>query len=679
MKLSLTPSGALNIESDIVSLRDARPVVNGQIVEGAAEVIQNDAAGRVVRYTGLALGHGALVVEAHPEAENSCAWLRYWVEGLEPQFTLDSFGLQFAALENLRAYLRSGYFSWDGSAYVVPEALADFEPGETRPEVGYALTQLLPRFGAGSLTLGFDQHERFQHTFTFHTQLCPVALTILTLWDRKERVGLSRCESEKLLLFEHAEVEAALRAWARRVAAASSVPPRLCQPPITGWCSWYNLYTYMDEGVILEHLRGAAAVVQREELPLRVFQIDDGFTPEMGDWLEVKPQFPRGMQPLLAEIGRAGFVPGLWIAPFMVGNRSHLYRDHPDWVVRDRSTGEPLKQWEHAGEYRWHKRSEEYYILDTTQPEAFAYLRRVFRTWRQDWGCGYFKTDFMQFGSEHGPDRAVWHTPGLTRIEIWRRTASMIRDEIGNALWVGCGCPLWASVGLVDGVRVASDVGVEWTGGLSPQSLLRDLASRNFANHILWQLDPDSVLLREHFHALTEVEVRSLAIYAGVSGGILMTGDALDELTPGRLRLLKLILGETRATCRFPMLEQSALIYEPLAANVHPRTIRHQPRPVDPVLVQVRCPSYDGKTGRGEHAELETAAVFLFNTGNYHVQRTYPLATLGLAGPRHVFDWTLNQAWPIAVDRLSVTLPPHDGRLLFLSRVPILEPPPRLP
>ena len=26
-----------------------------------------------------------------------------------------------------------------------------------------------------------------------------------------------------------------------------------------------------------------------------------------------------------------------------------------------------------------------------------------------EWGCEYFKTDFMHFGSEYGPDRAVWH------------------------------------------------------------------------------------------------------------------------------------------------------------------------------------------------------------------------------------------------------------------------------
>jgi len=187
------------------------------------------------------------------------------------------------------------------------------------------------------------------------------------------------------------------------------------------------------------------------------------------------------------------------------------------------------------GEFRWHKRSEEYYILDATHPDALDYLKNVFHTWRNEWGCEYFKTDFMHFGSEYGPDRAAWHTPGMTRIEIWRRAAEMIREEIGDALWLGCGCPLWASIGLVDAVRIGRDVGVTWSGNYSAQSLLRDQACRNFANHILWQSDPDCVLLRERFHDLSKDEVKSLALYAGMTGGVMMTSDHLGELSPERL------------------------------------------------------------------------------------------------------------------------------------------------
>jgi hypothetical protein len=374
------------------------------------------------------------------------------------------------------------------------------------------------------------------------------------------------------------------------------------------------------------------------------------------------------MKPLLDDIRSAGFTPGLWIAPFMVGNRSHLYQDHPDWVVKDRQSGKPIAHMRFYGEFRWHKRSEEYYILDATHPEAFAYLRKVFRTWRHDWGCEYFKTDFMHFGSEYGPDRAIWHRPGMTRIEIWRRLAVMIREEIGEALWLGCGCPLWASIGLVDGVRIGRDVGVAWSGDYSAQSLLRDQACRNFANQILWQSDPDCVLLRERFHDLSDEEIKSLAIYAGMTGGVLMTSDHLGELSPARLNLWRLLLTEDQASCDFPLLGQSNISYE-RAANPQADQARYVARAEDPVLVQVR------------HSKDASApgAIFILNTSNQTVQRSYSLAGLGIKESVSLCSWDSTSPNDQAVSKLALTLPGHHSALYFFSHDPIWEIPLRLP
>ncbi len=670
MKITLTSTETLVVESGGISLSDLRPVLNGAPLENAhAEIIANNSTHFQLRYTAPALGDATFEVEIAC-GEESHAWLRYWLGRPPDGVSLDSFGLRFDRVENLSTYLRNGYYSWDGSFYVEPEGLQQWEEYERRPEIGYAMTQLLPRSGSGSVVLGFDRHDRFQQTFSFDTHSSPPSLTILTLWDRKSLAAApnarqgSQCESERLLLFEHPGVEEALREWARRVAAAAPIPPRR-SPPIKGWCSWYNLYAYLSEENILEHLRGVREIARREHLPMQVFQIDDGFTPEMGDWLEAKPQFPRGMKPLLDDIRAAGFTPGLWIAPFMVGNRSHLYQEHPDWVVQDARTGGPFVQRRFYEEFRWHKRSEEYYILDATHPAAFAYLQHVFRTWRQEWGCEYFKTDFMEFGSERGPDRAQWHTPGLSRIEIWRRVAEMIRAEMGEAIWLGSGCPLWASVGLVDAVRIGTDVGVEWYGHRSAQSLLRDQATRNFANRILWQIDPDCILLRDRFHHLGDAEVRSLALYAGMSGGVVMTSDALDELSPQRLRLWKLLLNSSDSTCRFPFLGQSSITYERLPADLRSQRVRHEPR-ADPVLVQVR-------------GDDRQAAIFVFNTGETVVQRTYPLSALGLENGKYLFDWTANRPSADAVDQVVVTLAPHDGALFFASPSPIHSAPEQLP
>ncbi|HEV2569552.1 glycoside hydrolase family 36 protein [Sphingomonas sp.] len=488
------------------------------------------------------------------------------VTGLDPAREIDSIGIRFEQVQGLGRYLRHGYQSWDGSFFVEPGTPAGDGPPLKSPTLGYAATALLPASGEGTVVLGFTRHDRFQSRFRFGGTADAPTISLETLWDRVPHDGA--VAMEPLLLFAGPDVEQALRDWAGVVAAESPLPPRVPARRITGWCSWYNLYAAIDEANILEHLRAAGTYRDEHQVPLEIFQIDDGFTPEMGDWLDVRPQFPRGMKPLLDDVRAAGFTPGLWIAPFMVGNRSRLFREHPDWVIKDRATGGPLAQMTFYGEFRWHKRSEEYYILDATHPEAEAYIRQVFRTWARDWGADYFKTDFMLFGSEHGPDRAVWHQPGLSRIEIWRRMAALIRDEIGDALWLGCGCPLWASVGYVDAVRIGRDVGVTWTGDYSAESLLRDQVTRNHASGILWQADPDCVLLRDRFHELSDDQVELLARFAAYAGGLLMTSDKLDELSPQRAALLAELLREPVSGCDFPLLGKTATA---LLQRVHRR------------------------------------------------------------------------------------------------------------
>jgi len=522
-----------------ISLRGIEPLIDGEVP--AHEPPRRD--GNSISWE---LGTGLAVLHVEPGERPS---LRLSLEGIVPDRPISSLGLRFGNVEGARLYLRNGYQSWDGSFFVAPGTPSGDGPPAKAPTLGFAMTALLPDSGGGALVLGFSRHDRFQSRFRFGGNAASFAFDVETLWDREAHHGT--IEGEPLVFLEHDEVEEALRAWSRLSAACSPLAPRLRKDRITGWCSWYNLYAAIDEPSILEHLEATTRFRAERQVPLEVFLIDDGFTPEMGDWLEVKPQFPRGMKPLVEDIAAAGFTPGLWIAPFLVGNRSRLYAEHPDWVVESVSGG-PLRHMKFYGEFRWHKRSEEYYVLDVTHPSAAAYIRNVFRTWRHDWGARYFKTDFMNAGMEYGPEQAQWHDLGMSRVEIWRRMASIIREEIGDALWLGCGCPLWASIGYVDAVRIGRDIGVSWHGEYSAESLLRDQVTRNHASHILWQADPDCVLLRDRFHELSDEEVRSLLLFAGFSGGVLMTSDKLDELPEERADLFASLLAQPDLKCDFP-------------------------------------------------------------------------------------------------------------------------------
>jgi alpha-galactosidase len=542
-----------------ITLADIGPVLDGQPPDCNAPEIWTSEEGWTLVWSskpGSATGQSAKVISLRITrlAQGEGLRLDLALESAGPDVRLQSIGLRIGRTEGVLRYLKNGYTSWDGSYFVEPNearsAIADESPALT----GYAMTALLSS-PEQACVLGFLRHDRFQNRMRFAFSDGPLSIAVETLADGAAHDG--RIAAEPLVLLAGTDVEKTLRRWARLVGAASTLPPRIRTNRITGWCSWYNLYNSISETVLLEHLRAAARFRDAYRVPFEVFQIDDGFTPEMGDWLELKPQFPRGMAALLNDVSAAGFVPGLWIAPFMVGNRSQLFAAHPDWVVTDRATGKPLSPMKFYGEFRWHKRSEEYYILDITHPAAEAYIRNVFRVWTREWGCRYFKTDFMYFGCEYGPDQARWHQSGLSRMEIWMHMARLIREEIGESLWLGCGGPIWAPIGLVDAVRIGRDIGVSWRGHHSAESLLRDQTARNFANGIFWQADPDCILLRSRFHELTDMEVRSLALFAGLSGGLLMTSDQLDELSDERRILLAQLLGDGKArTCDFPQLGQ---------------------------------------------------------------------------------------------------------------------------
>jgi hypothetical protein len=526
------------------------------------------------------------------------------------------------------------------------------------------MTQLIPRYGIGSMIVGFDKHNQFQHTFKFYNANNPPALKIECMWDRKQSDFSSVCSSEWLIIFEHSEIEGALVDWVKIVADASHPLPRVNTETMMGWCSWYNLYGYITEELILELLESARNYVAHTANPLQVFQIDDGFTPEMGDWLQVKPQFPHGMAPLLKKICDAGFKPGLWIAPFLVGNRSQLFTDHPDWVLKDAESGLPKVAWKLYGENRWFKRSEEYYILDGTHPLAFDYLRTVFRTWRQEWGCEYIKTDFMFYGCMYGPDQVQFYNPGTTRVEVWRKVAEMIRVEIGDAFWLGCGCPLWASIGLVDGIRISGDLGVSWSGSLSAQTLLRDLPARNFANHRFWQIDPDCILLRDQYHHLSDNEVESLAIFAGMSGGMILTSDALTGLSSDRNRLFRLILPNQNYSSHYPFLGKSPVVYAKRSDELGTTT----PVNLDPVIVQVlRHPS-----------KIDVGTVFILNTSDNPIQRTFPVESLGFSGPLYIYEWQEQLVHNDPNWHLHVKLSGHQGALFFLTNSPLNSLPDKL-
>ena len=115
---------------------------------------------------------------------------------------------------------------------------------------------------------------------------------------------------------------------------------RTAAPYQRGWCSWYHYFHAITEEAMRSNLRALKEL--RSAFPIEVVQLDDGYQAALGDWDRTNEKFPSGLKKLAGEIRDAGFVAGIWTAPFFAARDSVLMRERADWFITHRETGEPL-------------------------------------------------------------------------------------------------------------------------------------------------------------------------------------------------------------------------------------------------------------------------------------------------------------------------------------------------
>jgi hypothetical protein len=413
-------------------------------------------------------------------------------------------------------------------------------------------------------------------------------------------------------------------------AIAKNMKARQDKPSAYHWCSWYYCYQNFDQAQLEEYLEGMKECHVLDKM--HYIQIDAGYFPSAGDWLISNERWPQGLKGAFDTIKKHGAHPAIWIGPYMVGNRSVLYREHPDWILH-KTDGKPLCPWEWYNEPKvWGFQDEEYYVLDTSHPEAMEYIRGVFRSFRA-WGAELFKTDFMFWGYVDS-STVTRHSPGKTSIEYFREFLQAIREEIGEeSYWLGCIAPFLPFIGYADGMRVGGDVGSQWKGGFNPQSMIQSVVGNNYTNHLFYQNDPDALLLRDFFIKLTDTEVESLTLLAALSGGCVYTSDPVHKLREDRLALLNYIEPEGKRRPTLPYINA---------------------RRDDIVLVH-------------RNASAARGIVFIFNKTDAPITAVYPLGELGFSGSMRAYDYRARDTAGVDTDRLLAATPAHGCNLFFLT------------
>jgi alpha-galactosidase len=393
------------------------------------------------------------------------------------------------------------------------------------------LSGTLPRSGSGDdidphWTLGFTSCRRFAGFFrVYGRQRLEVVIDA-------EGLTLGPGETWDLEEYFHDIEPPDRKPFAQRLAV--NHPPLMTGAPLTGWCSWYCFGAKVTAQNVLDNLDA----IEKKIPGLTYVQIDDGYQPAMGDWLETGPAFGGDVRKVLDAIKARGFQPAIWVAPFVAEQQSHVFAQHPDWFVKA-ADGSPLRS-DTVTFGGW--RRGPWYVLDGTHPDVQAHFEHVFATMSREWGVRYFKLDANFWGAIHG---GRFHDTRATRVEAYRRGMRAIRKGAGDTFILGCNHPLWPSLGLIHGSRSSNDIKRTWDRikTTAQQNLLR-----NWQNGRLWWNDPDAICLSGDLPE-NEFLFHATAIYA--TGGMLLSGDDLSTLPEARLTMLKRLLPPTGVAAVF--------------------------------------------------------------------------------------------------------------------------------
>ena len=492
--------------------------------------------------------------------------------------------------------------------------------------------------GDGVLLAYAEDHRRYRAAFRVETNRRAFGESVsFSGGFALEGTAEERFTLPELYIEESAGLAESLRRCAERIAKAMNA--RHSQPPAFFWSSWYHAYETMDQQTLEQTLTD----IRAENVPFRYVELDAGYMPHLGDWLTPNHRWPGGLKKAAETILAAGFQPGIWVAPFIVGDRSALYREHPDWVLRDLD-GRPHVQLRSYTEPKiWGNPDCDYYVLDTSHPDALRYMESVFRTLK-GWGFSLFKTDFMLWGMQD-TDAVKRYDPSLTSVEIMRKTLAVIRDAIGEESYLlGCIAPFMPFIGYADGMRLAGDCGAQWAEAYGPVNMLRELPCDNYFNHVFWQNDPDAMLLRDFDTLLTGEEARSLALLQALSGGAVSTSDPMRRLGRERKKLLRMVEPHGAVTPELPY----------FGAARRELTLTHRLRQGN--LLFVMNPTDTPLTVFYRLSEL-------FGEKNLY---------------QYQYNWEEDGAASVKDDVFAATLAPHGSALVFVTREPLGEKPSNL-
>lgn len=301
---------------------------------------------------------------------------------------------------------------------------------------------------------------------------------------------------------------------------------------VGGWESWYNHYADINNELIqgdLEGLSKTENLIKTHFLDSKkpcVFQVDDGWEISLGDWDARKDRFPQGMTALASSIAEKGYVPGLWIAPFIVDLRSDLVKNHNDWLLRDKK-GKPVTAgfnplWGANFGKDQPSFPGSYFCLDLSRDDVLAHLDSLIEKAVNEWGFRYLKLDFLFAGLirgefKNGGAAYEWYDRAVK--VLTKRTVNKNGERVA---YLGCGMPFESSFKAFPLSRIGTDTKEDWDISWMKKSNypsrpsafvnMQDTLGHAFWDNGVYINDPDVVFLRYENISLNDKEKILIAL-----------------------------------------------------------------------------------------------------------------------------------------------------------------------
>lgn len=310
-----------------------------------------------------------------------------------------------------------------------------------------------------------------------------------------------------------------------------SIPePVLKKQKITGWNSW----TAFGFDISEEKIIGQADWIQKnqKQLPLEYLMIDDGWT-RWGDWLAPDAKkFPSGLKHVVQEIKKRNLKPGIWLAPFLVEEKSQLFQKHQLWLAKHKDGPiDGLRMVPILEVFSVFVPEIGRYLIDFKKPEVWDYLFKSIDYLVEELGFELVKLDFL-FSPYFYPDISPKEAS-----DAIRKLLAYIKEKYPNVFTIACGCPLSDAIGLVDALRIGPDTLVvpffsDFTFPVNRWKVkkIRENVSKRKWTEKFWLLDPDVFVCRRNI-GLGEKDVLSLQHSIKIANGLIFLGDDLTKLS----------------------------------------------------------------------------------------------------------------------------------------------------